>query len=264
MASEMKRLVLTLCLVSINSFQMTIIHTIRFNGGVRALIATKAATMKSITFTNYKDDLDVNVGREEVFRFKNDHDLLCFFTSSFSNCAQDDSGKNYRSLAAMDETKKYRLSYSAGIFTPSSKYSQVLHTWEAKANIAVVNELRRLGHNNVRLVCANRNIVSGGVIVGEFDGVVETESHIFLVEAKVHAKANDAYLFEYMINQLKDPENGLFKQDDTRLSNVIGILATSIPPNLDLVDALRKCKTPTWLLAANGSKLELFDPVKHV
>lgn len=192
---------------------------------------------------------------------KNDQDLLLFFTTAHINWAQDASGKKYRSLAEMDELKKYSLSYSTpGIIDKTAASSFIDNSFKGRANCAVVKELLRLGHKDVRIICTSEKVYVAGLKAGEFDGIIGSDTHLFVVEAKLHAKSFDVPIVHQKILLLKHPECDVIKVNDPRLSNVIGILATSSPLTAELEVALRDSPRSTWLLAANGYDLELSGP----
>jgi hypothetical protein len=221
------------------------------------------AAGKKLTFTNFKDTTSI-FGREASISFKNDHDLRCFFTTLQALCVVDSGGNMFRSLASMDDSKKYNICYSSGIIDGAaarfnSFIDNTAKSFEGKANIAVVKELTRLGFPAAKIMYASKKVHDDESETGEFDGIVATSSHIFVVEAKLHAKVPDIALLKYKMELLKDPQYNLLDKHDPRLNFVIGILATSAASNSDLEVAARNSIEPVWLLAANGTDFSL-DP----
>ena len=53
-----------------------------------------------------------------------------------------------------------------------------------------MNALREMGHESVELLYAAKEVMyaTSNDVKGEFDGIVATASHLFVVEAKLHAK----------------------------------------------------------------------------
>ena len=221
---------------------------------------------KTITFTNCIV-AGKTIGFEQAVQFKNDHDLQCFFATnriSYVNAVDDTDGTGQRSLAAMESTKKYVIRYvpdiSEGAGTRFSNFiDNNSKAFEAKANVAVVEELVRHGHTSAKLMCASQELIDG-IVEGELDGVVETDSHLFVVEAKVHAKVADVYHVVANMNRLVNPVYGLIDPTDPRRNNVIGILATSTVTSSELQAEIRKVSVPIWLLTADGSGMRLEIP----
>ena len=127
-------------------------------------------------------------------------------------------------------------------------------------------------------------------VKGEFDGIVATASHLFVIEAKLHAKVGshidpryvlvpfhikelivsifhtrviqvvDVYSVLENMDLLRNPkiQPPIVHADDPRLQKVIGVLATSDVPDQALVEKARKFDV--WLLAWDGSDFSLTPP----
>lgn len=229
----------------------------------RCFVQLKAAE-KKITFTNYKEKKRM-LEHEQVWIFTNENDFQIFLRSTHSDGVEDSAGVKHRQLATLDESTKYELSYSAEISeNAASRFSNFIdntsRSFEGKANLAVVRELVRLGHSNVHIMHSSKKVFDGVIEAGELDGVIATDSHFFVVESKLHAKDDDVFQLSNNIYKFKNPKYGLVSADDPRLLNgVIGIIATSSAPDVELKSAAREIGKHIWILAANGMELHLDD-----
>ena len=207
---------------------------------------------------------------------------------------EDTEGNRHRSLELIDVDKEYTLCRGGkaaerfdGFITNSAK------AFEAKANVAVVNALKEMGQQSVELRYAAKEVshVESKDVKGEFDGIVVTASHLFVVEAKLHAKvvllilepttttnslihspthshsmsvsqSPDLYGVLRNVNLINDPkvQPPLFDADDPRRKHVVGVLATSSVPDPELVEAARSFGV--WLLALDGSGFSLTPSTK--
>ena len=149
-------------------------------------------TEKTVQFTNVNDDLDKNL-RTSVL-FKNDDDFKSFLRELGAYAVQCPEGKQTRSLESIDEDKEYTLRYCGKAAARFDGFiSDSARAFEAKANVAVMNALREMGHESVELLYAAKEVMyaTSNDVKGEFDGIVATASHLFVVEAKLHAKVDD-------------------------------------------------------------------------
>ena len=150
----------------------------------------KKNTIKTIQLTNVIDDTDNNL--KTRLTFINDNDFHSFLLSLGAFAVEGPEGNHFRSLTLLDVDTEYTLRYSGKAAARIDGFiSNTARAFESKANVAVMNALREMGHESVELLYAAKEVsydVASKNIKGEFDGIVATASHLFVVEAKLHAK----------------------------------------------------------------------------
>ena len=148
----------------------------------------KKNTEKTVQFTNVKDELDNNLRTNTTI--KNDNDFKLFLRKLGAYAVQCE-GKQYMSLESIDVDKEYTLRYCGKAAARFDGYiSNSASAFEAKANVAVMNALREMGQESVELLYAAKEVsyAASNDVKGEFDGIVATASHLFVVEAKLRAQ----------------------------------------------------------------------------
>jgi hypothetical protein len=146
-------------------------------------------TEKTVQFTNVNDELDKNL--RTSMTFMNDDDFKSFLRELGAYAVESPEGDQFRSLALIDADKEYTLRYCGKAAARFDGFtSNSARAFEAKANVAVMNALREMGHASVELLYAAKEVsyAASNDVKGEFDGIVATASHLFVVEAKLHAK----------------------------------------------------------------------------
>jgi hypothetical protein len=139
---------------------------------------------------NIKDEASRNLRKSITFLDENDFQR--FLRDIGGYAIENLEGNSYRALALIDAEKKYNICYcekAAARFDDGFR-SNSAKAFEAKANVAVVDALCAMGHQSVELLHAAKEMSYAGStgVKGEIDGLIATASHLFVVEAKLHAK----------------------------------------------------------------------------
>lgn len=129
----------------------------------------------------------------------NDNDLGYFLRSINGYMVQDmgSSEPAHHKFRNLKDGGEYKVLYKPiGNFINNDSL-----TMEDRANEGVVRQLVRKGHQAVRRVHTRIEVYRGcpKTLVTDFDGIVETETHIFVIEAKLRAKVSScAYYNEFL------------------------------------------------------------------
>ena len=149
---------------------------------------------KKISFVNFPSRDGVE-GRRTV-QFREEADFLAYLArnrvSALEEVHPSGKGKLVMELAGIDPMKEYIICY-----TKSAIESRLVNiegftrnsagAFEDRANIALVSQLRHQNHMGVEVLCDKVKLRWGNEAKGDIDGLVVTDTHIFVVEAKIHA-----------------------------------------------------------------------------
>ncbi len=150
---------------------------------------------KAISFVNFpsRDGTEI----QKTVTFDNEAFLAFLHRNDVSALeeviGESGSGNVVATFAHVDPDKNYILCYKKSLtegrlvgiegFARNSADS-----FEDKANLALVQQLRQMKHTGVDLTYSKTKLRLGKQIMGDIDGLVETDSHIFIVESKTHAQ----------------------------------------------------------------------------
>ena len=150
---------------------------------------------KKISIVNYPSRDGVGEDRRTV-RFGHEAGFFAFMArhdvSALEEVHPSGKGELVMTLADIDPKKEYIMYYTK--FATESRLISIegftrnsAGAFEDRANIAVVNQLRHRNHARVKLLDSKVQLRWGKKVKGDIDGLVVTDTHIFVVEAKMHA-----------------------------------------------------------------------------
>ena len=147
---------------------------------------------RHIDFVNLPITNRINEGPVKI---KDENDLRSFLRDVGGYMVQLEDGTNseHRSFEDLVEGKKHVVIYKERRSADDRFHGfidNMSRGFEDRAILGVVRQLEYKGHTGVFIAFSHQKVSEAGSkdTLTDFDGIVQTDSHIFVIEAKMHAK----------------------------------------------------------------------------
>ncbi len=151
---------------------------------------------KEISFVNYPARNGSEVRR--TVTFGNEASFLAYLHRNDVSALEEVVGESgegsvVTTFANLDPDKEYIICYkrsaTEGRIVGIEGFARnTADSFEDRANLALVHQLQLKKHAGVELRYSQTELRLGKTIRGDIDGLVETDSHVFVVESKLHAQ----------------------------------------------------------------------------
>jgi len=229
---------------------------------------------RRITFSNFPcDDLPNGKG-SMTFKLGSDADLSKLLSAIDAIAVKESVNGNGDCLDTLDELKEgvpyfliFKKRFDTAIGRMENGIKNAATAFEHKANLALMDELTRMGRTEVVLAFEGAFITrANGEAATEIDGLVfavaptvaaAAPNDAYVVEAKMYAKVDDLAAVEKKLRFLTDLPAGTSHPINLGGRALTGVLAT-IDTTPDVIAAAKSMGV--WVLVQNGLG---FDLITH-